>query len=205
MATPYELTGRTRQKGRTRDALVAAARALMAAGATPSVEEVAEAAGVSRPTAYRYFPNQRAVLVAAYPQLDATSILPESPPEDPRERLRLVVETVTTWVVEREHELRTALRLSLDDEAGKDPLQIRQGRAIGWISEALAPLAGRLSAAELTGLATAIRSATGIESYVWLVDVAGRTPEQAVAMLRWSALAMYDCAVGHGDPPPTGP
>ena len=37
---------------------------LMQAGATPSVSEVAEAAGVSRATAYRYFPSQAALVQA---------------------------------------------------------------------------------------------------------------------------------------------
>ena len=37
---------------------------LMQAGATPSVSEVAEAAEVSRATAYRYFPSQAALVQA---------------------------------------------------------------------------------------------------------------------------------------------
>ncbi len=53
MATSYELSGRRHQKARTRDALVAAARALLAQGTTPTVEEAAAAAAVSRTTAYR--------------------------------------------------------------------------------------------------------------------------------------------------------
>jgi AcrR family transcriptional regulator len=201
MASSYELTGRTRQKQRTRDALVAATRRLLGEGTTPSVEQVAEAAGVSRPTAYRYFPNQRALLVAAHPRLDATSLLPDLPPDDPRARLRIVVDTTTRWILEFEAELRTSLRLSLEVPAGQDPLSLRQGRAIGWIGGALSPLADRLSAAELELLAMAIRSATGIEAYVWLTDVAGRTPEEAAAVMRWSALALLDGALGELGPP----
>src|SRR5262245_23364797 len=52
---PYEATGRTHQKHRTRDALIAAARELVAKGLTPTVEEAAAAAAISRTTAYRYF------------------------------------------------------------------------------------------------------------------------------------------------------
>ncbi|HSR82574.1 MAG TPA: TetR family transcriptional regulator [Streptosporangiaceae bacterium] len=58
MSTPYETSGRSAQKARTRDALVAAARDLVTAGGvTPTVEAVAAAASVSRSTAYRYFPS----------------------------------------------------------------------------------------------------------------------------------------------------
>ncbi|MGH7668804.1 MAG: TetR family transcriptional regulator, partial [Gemmatimonadaceae bacterium] len=46
------------QRRRTRLALLAAAARLIAAGAAPSVAEVADAADVSRRTAYRYFPTQ---------------------------------------------------------------------------------------------------------------------------------------------------
>ncbi|MCU1456443.1 MAG: regulatory protein TetR, partial [Actinomycetia bacterium] len=64
----YELDGRTQQKQRTRQALVNAAREQVARGLAPTVEESAEAASVSRATAYRYFPNQRALLAAAHPE-----------------------------------------------------------------------------------------------------------------------------------------
>ena len=53
MSIPYERTGRTQQKARTRAALLDAARELLAQGRTPNIEEAAEAAGISRATAYR--------------------------------------------------------------------------------------------------------------------------------------------------------
>ena len=49
---------RANQKERTRAALVDAAKALVRAGAPPTVAEAAERARVSRATAYRYFPTQ---------------------------------------------------------------------------------------------------------------------------------------------------
>jgi AcrR family transcriptional regulator len=54
MSIPYETTGRTHQKARTRAALVAATRELLAEGITPTVEEAAGRAQISRTTAYRY-------------------------------------------------------------------------------------------------------------------------------------------------------
>ena len=80
MSTDYLESGRTRQKQRTRDQLIAAARELITAGDTPRVEEVAEAAGISRPTAYRYFASQAELLAAAYPETGAASVLPDPPP-----------------------------------------------------------------------------------------------------------------------------
>ena len=49
--------------------MVDATRELLAEGMAPTVEQAAERAAVSRTTAYRYFPNQRALLIASYPQL----------------------------------------------------------------------------------------------------------------------------------------
>src|SRR4051794_23819314 len=114
MSISYERTGRTTQKARTRAALIGAARQFLAAGRTPSVEEAAEAAGVSRATAYRYFPNRRVLLVAAYPEIEATELLGDDAPEDPRERLDRTMAELIRLTVKTEPELRTMLRLSLE-------------------------------------------------------------------------------------------
>ena len=76
--------------------------------------------------------------------------------------------------IDNEPQLRTALRLSLEPGA-EEELVLRQGRVIGWLEEALEPLQGELSSAELRRLVLAIRSACGIEALVWLTDVAGLT------------------------------
>ncbi|MCU1660973.1 MAG: hypothetical protein QOI36_6157 [Pseudonocardiales bacterium] len=202
MAIPYEQVGRRNQKARTRDALVSAARELLASGVTPTVEEAAASAAVSRTTAYRYFPNQRALLVAAHPEIDRTSLLPDDAPADPEERLELVIQGSTRVTVDWEQQLRASLRLSL--EPGHDPTApvLRRGRVIGWIEDALSPLAASRPDLDLHRLAVAIRSATGIEAFVWLVDVAGLPREEAAAMLKWSARAMLRSAISDGFPPP---
>src|SRR6266480_2690148 len=116
MSIPYELNGRIGQKRRTRDALVAAARALVATGQTPTVEGAAEMALISRTTAYRYFPNQRALLVAAHPETGATSLLPDDAPDDAATRLDLVMDAFIRSTVDNEAQQRTMLRLSLEAE-----------------------------------------------------------------------------------------
>ena len=88
MSTAYEQSGRQQQKLRTRNELIQAARTLIASGsAAPKVEEAAAAAGISRTTAYRYFPNQKALLVAAHPEIDTTSLLPDDIGGDPESRI----------------------------------------------------------------------------------------------------------------------
>src|SRR5918912_808844 len=56
---------RDRQRRRTRKAIVDAAAALIARGATPSVADVAAAADVSRRTVYLYFPTLEQLLLDA--------------------------------------------------------------------------------------------------------------------------------------------
>jgi AcrR family transcriptional regulator len=187
MSIPYEETGRRKQKARTRTALVEAARAILAGGGMPTVEQAADRAGISRTTAYRYFTNRRALVIATYPELDESSLLGDSPPSDPLERLELVARRFTSQVVAHEPELRAQLRLSLDPASGPDTLPLRQGRAIGWIQEALEPLRERLTKRELRDLTLAIRATLGIEALIWLTDVAGLTREEATSLMRASA------------------
>jgi AcrR family transcriptional regulator len=202
MSIPYELGGRTHQKARTRDGLIQAARDLLAQGITPTVEQAAAAAAISRTTAYRYFRNQRALLIAAHPEIEKSSLLPEDAPADPEGRLDACIAAFTRQNVDTEPQLRAMLRLSLDPEPPRgERLVLRRGRAIGWIEDALSPLCGTLSEAEVRRLAVAIRSATGIEALVWLTDVAGLPREKAVATMRWSARAMLRLAVTEGPPP----
>jgi AcrR family transcriptional regulator len=196
MSIPYELNGRTRQKQRTRSALVAAARDLVAEGETPTVDEAAARASVSRTTAYRYFPNQRAMLVAAHPEIDTRSLLPDTAPTDVADRLDAVITSFLHLIVDTEAQQRTMLRLSLDpDPSHRGDLPLRKGRAIGWIGEALSPLRGQMAERDLRRLILAIRSAAGIESLVWLTDIAGLSRKEAVGLMRWSTGALLRSAL----------
>jgi len=201
MSIPYEASGRIEQKSRTRTALVVAAREMVSRGLAPSVAEAADAAAVSRTTAYRYFPNQRSLLAAAHPETGAESLLGDDSPTDPAARLDEVMRLFTTLILETEAQQRTMLRLSLeDDPADRGGQPLRQGRAIGWIADALEPLRDELSEEDLHQLVLAIRSATGIEALVWLTDIGGMSRNAAVELMRWSAQSMLQAALSTGVP-----
>ena len=195
MSTGYETNGRIAQKRRTRDALVAAARDLVAQGLTPTVEAAAEAASISRTTAYRYFASQAALLAAAHPETAWQSALPEDAPNDVAERVDLVLAATTKMLLDTEAQQRTMLRLSLEAKPEeRAQLPLRQGRVIKWLEEALEPLEDAMAAEDRHRLALAIRSATGIEALAWLTDVAGLSRADAVELMRWSARALLDAA-----------
>jgi len=192
----YEKTGRRQQKARTREALLDATRALLAEGAAPTVEDAAARASISRATAYRYFPNKRALLAAAQPRLEAESMLGEDPPADPEERLAAVVDAIIAMTLETEPALRAMLRLSLEP-GGHDPeeLPFRKGRRVGWIEDALEPLRERMRRREFDRLVLAIAAGVGIDSLVWLTDVAGLSREEAADLMSWSAKALLHTAL----------
>jgi len=188
MSRDYAEAGRTRQKQRTRDHLVEAARRLVQGGDTPRVEDAAEAAGISRTTAYRYFASQAELLAAAFPETARSSMLPDPAPTEPLERVAAVAAAVVDRIEETEHVQRTMLRLSLGDAPHDLPL--RQGRVIPWFEEALSPLDGQLADEALHRVAVALRAVCGIETRVWLSDIAGLDAEAIRALQLWMTDAL---------------
>ena len=193
MSMPYAATGRSQQKSRTLNALIEAARHLLSEGQLPSVEAAARAAGISRTTAYRYFSNSDALVRAAHPEVEFTSLLGDDPPADLRERLDTVLSEHFRIVRAWEPELRASLAASL--RRGADLPVLRQGRAIGWILDALSPLEDELTSAQLRHLAVRIRSVAGIETLVWLVDVARFSRRRAFDVMRENAHAVLASAL----------
>ena len=113
----------------------------------PTVERVAAAASISRTTAYRYFPNQQALLVAAHPEIDVQSMLPEGAPEGAPARLDVVIRAFVQLILDTERPQRTMLRLSLEqDPTHHGELPLRKGERLagsrkrwrpsahGWLS-----------------------------------------------------------------------
>jgi hypothetical protein len=95
------------------------------------------------------------------------------------------------------------LRLSLEASAAeREALPLRQGRAIGWIAEALEGVRADFTDDQFRQLVLSIRATIGIEALVWLVDVAGLSRDDAVALTRWSAQALLQRATSIAPPAP---
>jgi AcrR family transcriptional regulator len=189
---PYQQTGRVRQKTRTLEALIDATRALLATGVTPTIEEAAAHASVSRTTAYRYFPTQQALLVAAYPEIEQESVLGDDPPEELDARFELVFAEMARQIDENETALRAMLRLSLEAPADRGQLLLRRGRRRVWLADALAPLRDHLKRPAFDRLVLAITVATGIEAFIWLTDMGGLSRQEALGVMRFSAQTLLD-------------
>jgi AcrR family transcriptional regulator len=196
MSISYEATGRTKQKQRTRDALTAAMRQLLRGGVIPTVEDAADAAGVSRATAYRYFPNQGDLLLAANEWVEAPSLVLEGLGSDPHERLDAVVARMVESTLENEGAYRAMLKLSLEGHVpGEGALELRKGRRLIWVEDALRPVKQQLGPRQFKRVVRAIAAVIGIEVLVWMTDVAKMSRDEAVATMRWSASALLRSAL----------
>lgn len=194
MTVSYELVGRVNQKARTRDALIAATRALLAEGVLPTMEAAAAAAAISRTTAYRYFPSLRELIVAAYPHVEQRSLLGPDAPTDPVARLQIVAENHARRILDNEPQMRAVLRMSLDGVRPPE-LPMHRGLRTAWIEDALTPLNGHVPEDQLRALIHGIAATLGIEAFTWLTDIAGLAREEAAAIIRSNAVALLRSAL----------
>ena len=103
---------RSNQHLRTRKDLLLAAARLLKEGRQPTMDEVAEAALVSRATAYRYFPTLESLLIeapldGAVPDPGALFAAETSP--DPEDRLERAEAALHRMVYQNEAQLRLML------------------------------------------------------------------------------------------------
>ena len=90
---------------------------LMQRGETPSVSQAAEAAGVSRATAYRYFPSQAALVQAVVDEGLGPILSWDSALADAEERVDDLLRSSSRRIVEFESTFKAALKLSLEQWA----------------------------------------------------------------------------------------
>src|SRR5215210_3174043 len=124
MTEAWQQQGRINQKRRTRAAILAAAVELLEQGQRPTVAEVADAALVSRATAYRYFPTQEYLLFEAALESTRSDIdreLEENTlPEGPEARLEMLIDALQKRIIDKEAAFRTMLRLSLEQSSEEE-------------------------------------------------------------------------------------
>jgi AcrR family transcriptional regulator len=177
------------------------AGAMLCEGETPSVAEVAVRAGVSRATAYRYFPS-RSKLINAVVEDSLGPVLRRvaSTNPDGRERIRELFAQTFPRFKEYEPQFRAALQLSLDHAARERAGRLaeepyRRGHRIKILTHAAAPLKHRLGKRRFDRLVRALSLIYGIEGYVVLRDIWGSDDREIRAIASWVADALVDTAL----------
>ena len=192
---------RTNQRYRTRKDLIAAAARLMKNGRKPSLEEVAEAALVSRATAYRYFPNVEALLVEATVDIavpDGEAVFADDSSVDPEERVDRAEAAMHSIVFENEAAIRLMLAASLTrSTAGSvdEAVPLRQNRRTPLIETALAPARRRFKKGSYDRLRTALAMVFGSESMIVFRDVLRLDEKVAREVKSWAVRALVRAAL----------
>lgn len=189
--------GRPNQKSRTRKDLLRAAARLMKEGRNPGLEEIADAAMVSRATAYRYFSGVDALLVEA--ALDVAmpdeTFFASDGSMDATARLLRADAAISAMVLENEPALRAMLVHSLQRGMDETGLPIRQNRRTPLIEQALAPVQARLTSAAFTRLVRALALVIGTESMIVFRDVLAIGDEEAAAVRAWTIRTLVAAAL----------
>ena len=175
-------SGRVGQKNRTRNQLLAAARALMAENESISVASVARRAGISTATAYRYFADPQELKLEAVIDIDASGKSNligrfdaiSSSVSDPSERVIIANQLILDFVRENEPGLRLFIarfheRRATQAAAGDDIVPF--GQRIALIERAIEPARG-LFQDRYNQVRQALLAACGPEIYFILKDIA---------------------------------
>jgi len=197
----------TTPRERTRRLLLDAARELLRSGRPLTVQAVADQAGVSRATAYRYFSSNDSVAVQATMPLHddpfADPAWPYSRPDphaDLPTRAGAVVRSIGEWAFDHAQELRTLLALSLEPDSQARGLS-RRGklRRTRWIDGLLADLPNSVEQDTRRRLAAALLPLFGADAIVWTADVAGLDREAALDILAWTASTLVRAVLAESD------
>ncbi|TAJ89455.1 TetR/AcrR family transcriptional regulator [Reyranella sp.] len=187
-------------RARTQRSLLASAMQLVRRGRTPSVAEVALAAGVSRATAYRYFPNRSTVIAAVVAESLGPVRRYEPRAGDGRQRVRELFSQTFPRFKEFEPHMRAALQLSLEHESLErvgllEEPRYRRGFRRDLLRRAAAPLRDKLGRRRFDRLLKALSIVYGIEPYVVLRDIWSSGDREVEEIARWMLDALIDAAL----------
>jgi len=172
----------------------------MKQGRTPTLEEVAEEALVSRATAYRHFSSVEALLVEASVDVavpEAVALFRDEPSRDPVVRLQRVETALHDMILANESALRTMLAHTIQrgiqaDEHGQLPR--RQNRRTPLIEAALEPARDQFKPGALKMLAQALALIMGPEAVIVIKDVLQLDDADARKVKRWAIRALVEAA-----------
>lgn len=193
------MSTRVNQRARTRQALIDAAAALLDDGrASPTMDEIAERAQVSRATAYRYFDSAADLVwqVVADRLIEPLDDAFVDAGDDIVERVLRAETVINDHLFGDADGARAFERAALDRRLSGAALpDDRAGRRLVYIDAALAPVADCLDAAELERLRYALALTMGSQVVPAMLDTCGLDEAGAREVTRFAAAAIVDAAL----------
>lgn len=194
---------RSTVRDRTRARLLQHAGQLMRLGQMPSLLDVARDAGVSRATAYRYFPSRSHLISAVVADALGPVRSFEPTSSEGRERIRELFDKTFPRFTGFETQLRAAMVLALEhqwrERAGTlEEEPFRRGHRVAILRRVAAPLRPQLGARGFERLLKALSLVYGIESWVVLKDIWHCRDREVEAVSRWMIEALVDRAITDG-------
>jgi AcrR family transcriptional regulator len=206
MAVAPDVKRRTSPRERTRGLLLEAAREQLRQSLPLTVQAVADRAGVSRATAYRYFSSNESIALQLtmplsgdliddpswpYPRPDPSTDLPT--------RAATLVRGMGEWAFDHAPELRNVLAVSLaPDSAARGMSRSGKLSRARWIEALLADLPPEVGPATRRLLAIALLPLFGADAVVWTTDVAELDREAALDALAWTAATLVRAVIESG-------
>lgn len=190
----------TRARARTLNKLITTAMDMLEQGLFPSITELANAAGVSRATAYRYFPTQ-SVLVSSIVDKSLGPIQDWEPQEKTAgERISALLEFAYPQLEKHEGALRAALQVSLQQwadlrsqklnkEKDQNKLFVRGNRK-RLVELAAEPMKNKVASCDLDRMKHAFSLIYGSEIFLVFKDIWNLESDQIQDLLQWMGKAI---------------
>jgi len=187
----------TSTRARTRRLLIDTAMQMFDGGAFPSISEVAQAAQLSRATAYRYFPTQSALVAA----IVSETLSPINSWQPTKQEATARIDELLTFAFPRmlQHEgtLRAALHLSLTQWAqsqSQDAVPIKERLVRGnrklLLQKVVEPLSAELPPELMQRVLHSLSLVYGSEIFLVMKDIWGCDNQELQDVAKWMAKAI---------------
>jgi AcrR family transcriptional regulator len=200
MNSKIEERGRFRQRQRTREQIVQATMYLLKTKTEPTINDIAEAAEVSRRTIYMHFPTLEQLLLDAKLGLLSQRSVDEAIEAadrggDAEARVTAMIGAISAMSRETLPLGRSLIRLTVEGDRNEPGAPRRGFRRVGWIEKALEPLRAQLPRVGFERLVSALSMVIGWEAIIVLEDIRGLSGQEQQKASLWAARALIRAAV----------
>ena len=186
--------GRVNQKLKTRDAILQAAKSLMTKKKKINLEDVAEHAGISRATVYRYFSNIDLLFLEAtldFEHLSADEIAEQVKDLPLKQGVLFIQNYYNTLALKNETVFRRYLSSALAESVNSKK-KLRGSRRVSSLQKSLTPFKDELGKDNFNKLINIASVLMGIDALIVTKDVCNMNETEANKLLAWALDAIIN-------------